>query len=163
MRDLVDKTITIYDIKGKYFDINAISKLEDYFESCKIRIDIVKLINEQAILIIKETSAELFEEYADLLRPGGNAYTTRRYAACVRDLDYYLRYATYSMLAGDPSILDERVLNGLKETYNSLGVPIAPIVRALNLMKKIIQKLLNKEAEYIVSLPFDYMMNSLIN
>jgi len=27
------------------------------------------------------------------------------------------------MLAGDP-ILDERVLNGLKETYNSLGVPI---------------------------------------
>jgi len=25
------------------------------------------------------------------------------------------------MLAGDTSILDERVLNGLKETYNSLG------------------------------------------
>ncbi len=30
-----------------------------------------------------------------------------------RDLDYY-RYATYAMLAGDTSILDERVLNGLK-------------------------------------------------
>ena len=47
--------------------------------------------------------------YSDITRPGGNMYTTRRYAACIRDLDYYLRYATYAMLAGDPSIIDERV------------------------------------------------------
>jgi allophycocyanin beta subunit len=161
MKDIINKTLEIYDFKGKYLDIEAINKLEIYFKSANLRIDIVQFINEQSILIIKETSAELFEEYTDLLRPGGNAYTTRRYAACIRDLDYYLRYATYSMLAGDPSILDERVLNGLKETYNSLGVPIAPTIRALNIMKKIIQKQVGKEAQNIVNLPFDYMITSL--
>jgi len=161
MKDTINKTLESYDLKGKYLDIEAINKLEIYFKSANLRIDIIKFINEQAVLIIKETSAELFEEYIDLLRPGGNAYTTRRYAACIRDLDYYLRYATYSMLADDPSILDERVLNGLKETYNSLGVPIGATIRALSIMKKIVQKQVSQEAQNIVSLPFDYMINSL--
>ncbi|BDE17624.1 allophycocyanin beta 18 subunit (chloroplast) [Galdieria partita] len=161
MKDIINKTLESYNFKGKYLDIDAINKLDIYFKSAKLRIDLIKFINEQAILIIKETSAELFEEYVELLRPGGNAYTTRRYAACIRDLDYYLRYATYSMLAGDPSILDERVLNGLKETYNSLGVPIAPTIGALNIMKQIIQKQVSQEAQNIVNLPFDHMINSL--
>jgi hypothetical protein len=40
------------------------------------------------------------------------------------------------MLAGDPSILDERVLNGLKETYNSLGVPIGATIQSIQAMKE---------------------------
>jgi len=65
-------------------------------------------------------------------------YTTRRYAACIRDLDYYLRYATYAMLAGDASILDERVLNGLKETYSSLGVPVVSTIQAIQAIKEVL-------------------------
>ena len=42
------------------------------------------------------------------------------------------------MLAGDTSILDERVLNGLKETYNSLGVPIGATVQAIQAMKEVV-------------------------
>jgi len=40
------------------------------------------------------------------------------------------------MLAGDPSILDERG-NGLKETYNSLGVPIGATVQSIQAMKEV--------------------------
>ena len=40
------------------------------------------------------------------------------------------------MLAGDTSILDERVLNGLKETYNSLGVPIGATVQSIQAIKE---------------------------
>ncbi|EME28464.1 [pt] phycobilisome core component (ApcF) [Galdieria sulphuraria] len=144
MKDIINKTLESYDFKGKYLDIEAINKLEIYFKSANLRIDLIKFINEQSVLILKETSAELFEEYIELLRPGGNAYTTRRYAA-----------------SDDPSVLDERVLNGLKETYNSLGVPIAPTIRALNIMKKIVQKQVSQEAQNIVNLPFDHMINSL--
>ena len=41
----------------------------------------------------------------------------------------------YALLAGDPSVLQDRCLNGLKETYIALGVPIANAVRAIEIMK----------------------------
>jgi phycobilisome core component len=51
--------------------------------------------------IVKEAGSKLFEQVPELIRPGGNAYTTRRYAACLRDMDYYLRYGSYALVAGD--------------------------------------------------------------
>jgi phycobilisome core component len=82
----------------------------------------------------------LFDEIPELIRPGGNAYTTRRYAACLRDMDYYLRYGSYALVAGNTHVLDERVLQGLRETYNSLGVPIAPTVIGIQIMKDMIKE-----------------------
>ena len=70
---------------------------------------------------MREASQRLFRDEPDLLLPGGNAYTTRRLAACLRDMDYFLRYASYALVAGDSTILNERVLNGLDDTYKSLG------------------------------------------
>jgi hypothetical protein len=43
---------------------------------------------------------------------------------------------TQCWLAILPS-LDERVLNGLKETYNSLGVPIGATVQAIQAIKEV--------------------------
>jgi len=87
-------------------------------------------------------------------------YTTRRYAACIRDLDYYLRYSTY-VLAGDPSILDERVLNGLKETYNSLGVPIGATVQSIQAMKEVTAKLVGPDAGKEMGVYLDYICSGL--
>jgi allophycocyanin beta subunit len=95
--------------------------------------------------------------YTDITAPGGNMYTCRRYAACIRDLDYFLRYATCAMLAGDPSILDERILNGLRETYNALGVPIGATIRAVQSMKEVTIDLLGMEAGKEMGIYFDYI------
>ncbi|MDP5018255.1 MAG: allophycocyanin subunit beta, partial [Dolichospermum sp.] len=65
---------------------------------------------------------------------------TRRFAACLRDMDYYLRYATYALVAGNMNVLDERVLQGLRETYNSLGVPIGSTVQGIQIMKGIVKE-----------------------
>ena len=86
------------------------------------RVQLAALINGSAADIVRDAGAQLFTEVPELIRPGGNAYTTRRFSACLRDMDYYLRYATYAIVASDTYVLDERVLQGLRETYNSLGV-----------------------------------------
>lgn len=78
------------------------------------------MINADAAEIVREASQRLFQDEPDLLLPGGNAYTTRRLAACLRDMDYFLRYASYALVAGDSTILNERVLNGLDDTYKVL-------------------------------------------
>jgi phycobilisome core component len=140
MRDTVTTLIKSYDVTGQYFDRNAIDRLKSYFESGTARVQTAAVINSNAAAIVKQAGSKLFEELPELIRPSGNAYTTRRYAACLRDMDYYLRYATYALVAGNTNVLDERVLQGLRETYNSLGVPISPTVRGVQIMKDIVKE-----------------------
>ena len=140
MQDAITNILNKYDLIGKYLDQAAINELKIYFNTGLDRIKIIELIQSRSSKIIKETSAQLYDEQPELLRPGGNSYTTRRYAACLRDLEYYLRYTSYALIAGSNNILNERVLNGLRDTYNSLGVPIAPTARSIQILQEVIQK-----------------------
>lgn len=165
MKDAITAIIAKYDTFGSYLDQVAINQLQKYFNTGEQRIQILEVINKNANIIIKEASAQLYEELPELLRPGGNSYTTRRYAACLRDIEYYLRYASYSLIAGNINILQERVLNGLKETYNSLDVPLAPTIRVIQLLQEIIEEEVLTQyqgCKEIISEPFQYMINALI-
>ncbi len=164
MRDAVTSLIGTYDVAGRYFDRNAIDQMKSYFETGTARVQAAAALNTNAAAIVKQAGSKLFEELPELIRPGGNAYTTRRYAACLRDMDYYLRYATYALVAGSMDVLDERVLQGLRETYNSLGVPIGPTVQGIQIMKEIVKAQVAAagiENTAIVDEPFDYMTREL--
>lgn len=164
MRDAVTKLIKNYDVSGRYLDREAMDKLKTYFESGNARITAAAIINANSPVMVKKAGAQLFEEVPELIRPGGNAYTTRRYSACLRDMDYYLRYASYALVAADNNVLDERVLQGLRETYNSLGVPIGPTVRGIQLMKEMIKEAATEAGvanTSIIDEPFDYMSREL--
>lgn len=163
MRDAVTSLIQSYDIKGRYLDRDALDTLKGYFGTGMGRVQAASVINANAAAIVKQAGAKLFEDIPELIRPGGNAYTTRRYAACLRDMDYYLRYATYALVAGNTDVLDERVLTGLRETYNSLGVPIGPTVRGIQIMKEIVKEQVAAAGVSSTDLdqPFDYMSREL--
>ncbi|BEV36350.1 allophycocyanin subunit beta [Synechococcus sp. M16CYN] len=145
MRDAITGLIRRYDQLGRYFDRLAIDSIESYLGESELRIRAVELINTKAAEIVREASQRLFQSEPDLLLPGGNAYTTRRLAACLRDMDYFLRYASYALVAGDNAVLDERVLNGLNDTYKSLGVPTGPTVRSIVLLGEVVTENLLKQ------------------
>lgn len=165
MKDAITSVLNQYDLTGKYLDKNAINQLNKYFETGQERLNIVEIINNQSSKIIKEAASRLYQEQPELLRPGGNSYTTRRYAACLRDIEYYLRYASYAVIAGDSNILNERVLDGLRDTYNSLSVPISPTIRSIKILEEILQneiKQTSKETNMIIRQPFEHMIQNLV-
>lgn len=164
MQDAITSVLNKYDLTGKYLDQAAVNELEGYFNTGLDRIKAIEFINSRSSKLIKEASARLYSEQPELLRPGGNSYTTRRYTACLRDLEYYLRYASYALIAGNNNILNERVLNGLRDTYNSLGVPIAPTARSIQILQEIIQEevaAVYKINTVLVSGPFQYLIRVL--
>jgi phycocyanin beta chain len=57
-------------------------------------------------------------------------------AACLRDMEIILRYITYATFAGDASVLDDRCLNGLRETYLALGTPGTSVAIGVKKMKE---------------------------
>ena len=160
MQDAITSVINSADVQGKYLDQSSMYKLNAYFQTGELRVRAAATISANSGEIVRGAVAKALL-YSDITRPGGNMYTTRRYAACIRDLDYYLRYSTYAMLAGDPSIIDERVLNGLKETYNSLGVPTGATVQAIQAMKEVTASLVGSDAGKEMGVYFDYTASGL--
>ena len=160
MQDAITGLIGRYDQQGRYFDRSAIDRLEGYFAESEARLAAVTLINREAAAIVREASQRLWLADPELLLPGGNAYTTRRLAACLRDLDYFLRSASYALVAADWRMLDERVLNGLDDTYKSLGVPTGPTARGILLMADVVLEMLSAEGVVntsVVRAPFEHM------
>nr|YP_009370239.1 allophycocyanin beta 18 subunit [Bulboplastis apyrenoidosa]ARO90728.1 allophycocyanin beta 18 subunit [Bulboplastis apyrenoidosa] len=164
MQDAITTVLNQYDLIGYYLDNKAMETMQSFFDTGLERIQITEIISNQSADIIKETYVQLFDEQPELLRPGGNSYTTRRYSACLRDIEYYLRYASYAIMSGSTQVLDERVLYGLRETYNSLSVPIAPTVRSIQLLEEVIIDKISTSDEAtksIISTPFQYLIKQL--
>ena len=164
MRDAISGLIGRYDKLGRYFDRAAIDRIDAYYAQASLRLAAVELINREATTIVREASQRLWQDNPELILPGGNAYTTRRLAACLRDMDYFLRYASYALIADDVTILDERVLNGLDDTYKSLGVPTGPTVRGIALLGDVVVEMLSAAGlpdSPAVRGPFDHLCRGL--
>jgi phycocyanin beta chain len=112
-----------------------LGQLELLYHNGATRLNAVNRIVTGAPNIVKVAAQKLFEVHPSLIEPGGNAYTHRRLAACLRDMAIILRYITYAAFCGDSSILEERCINGLRETYLALDVPIAATAESIRIMK----------------------------
>jgi phycocyanin beta chain len=123
VQDAFSKVVAQADSRGEYLSDNQLDALLGLVRDGNKRVDAVNRISSNASTIVANAARSLFAEQPQLITPGGNAYTSRRAAACLRDLEIILRYVTYAIFAGDASVLDDRALNGLRETYLALGTP----------------------------------------
>ena len=136
MLDAFAKVVSQADAKGEFLSTEQLDALSNIVKEGNKRLDTVNRITGNASTIVSNAARALFEEQPQLIQPGGNAYTNRRMAACLRDMEIILRYVTYAALAGDSSVLDDRCLNGLRETYQALGVPGGSVAAGVQKMKE---------------------------
>jgi phycocyanin beta chain len=136
MLDAFAKVVSQADARGEYLSGSQIDALSAMVADGNKRADTVNRITSNASSIVANAARSLFAEQPGLIAPGGNAYTSRRMAACLRDMEIILRYITYAIYAGDASILDDRCLNGLRETYLALGTPGASVAVGVKKMKE---------------------------
>jgi phycocyanin beta chain len=143
MLDAFAKVVSQADSKGEFLSSEQLDALTNIVKDGNKRMDTVNRITSNASTIVTDAARALFEEQPSLIAPGGNAYTNRRMAACLRDMEIILRYVTYAMMAGDSSVLDDRCLNGLRETYQALGTPGSSVAVGVQKMKDAAIKIAN--------------------
>jgi phycocyanin beta chain len=136
MLDAFTKVVSQADTQGQLVSGAQIDALLAVVKDGAKRTDVVNRITGSASTIVTNAARALFEEQPQLIAPGGNAYTNRRVAACMRDMEIVLRYVTYAVFLGDASVLDDRCLNGLRETYIALGVPTSSTANGILKMKE---------------------------
>ena len=135
MLDAFSRVVVNSDAKAAYVGGSDLQALKTFIADGNKRLDAVNSIVSNASCIVSDAVSGMICENPGLIAPGGNCYTNRRMAACLRDGEIILRYVSYALLAGDGSVLEDRCLNGLKETYIALGVPTNSSIRAVNIMK----------------------------
>ena len=136
MFDAFTKVVSQADTRGEYLSSSQLDALNNLVKESSKRLDAVNRITGSASTIVANAARSLFADQPQLIAPGGNAYTNRRMAACLRDMEIILRYVTYATFAGDATVLDDRCLNGLRETYLALGVPGASVATGVQKMKE---------------------------
>lgn len=135
MLDAFSRAVTAADSSGSFVGGDDLNALKDFIAEGNKRLDAANEIASNASCIVTDSIAGIVCESPGLTAPGGGVYTNRKMAACLRDAEIVLRYITYAVLTGDSSVLTDRCLNGLKETYAALGVPVGNTSRAIAIMK----------------------------
>lgn len=136
MFDAFTKVVSQADARGEMLSDAQLDALGAMVAESNKRMDAVNRITSNASTIVANAARSLFSEQPQLIAPGGNAYTSRRMAACLRDMEIILRYVTYATFSGDASVLEDRCLNGLRETYLALGTPGASVSVGVLKMKE---------------------------
>lgn len=135
MFDAFTRVVSQADTRGDYISGAQMDALAAMVRDGNKRMDTVNRITSSSSTIVSNAARSLFAEQPQLIAPGGNAYTNRRMAACLRDMEIILRYVTYAIFSGDASVLDDRCLNGLRETYLALGTPGGSVAVGVQKMK----------------------------
>ena len=135
MLDAFSRAVVSADASTKCIGGDDLASLKGFIAEGNRRLDAVNAIASNASCMVSDAIAGMICENQGLIQAGGNCYPNRRMAACLRDGEIILRYVSYALLAGDASVLEDRCLNGLKETYIALGVPTNSSNRAVAIMK----------------------------
>lgn len=104
---LIIKSILKADAEARYLSPGDMEPIKNFVKSGERRLRLVQVLTENRELIVKQSGNQLFQKRPDIISPGGNAYGQEMTATCLRDLDYYLRLITYSVVAGESTPIQE--------------------------------------------------------
>lgn len=158
---VVRQVILSADDELRYPSTGELQNIRDFFKTGEQRLRIVGILAENEKKIVQEASKQLWQKRPDFIAPGGNAYGERQRALCLRDYGWYLRLITYGVLSGDKDLIESIGLIGVREMYNSLGVPVPGMAEAIRCLKKASLGLLS-DADAAAAAPyFDYIIQSM--
>nr|YP_009398587.1 allophycocyanin gamma subunit [Kuetzingia canaliculata]ARW67773.1 allophycocyanin gamma subunit [Kuetzingia canaliculata] len=158
---VVTKIIMIADKELRYPSVGELDSLTSYFSTIETRITIASVLRDQEQQIIKLASKAIFQIHPEYIAPGGNAEGARKRSLCLRDYGWYLRLVTYGILSGDKEVVEQLGLIGVKEMYNSLGVPILGMIDSIDCLKSASLQFLSDDQSSFIIPYFDFIIQGM--
>mgnify|MGYP006421000507 CR=1 FL=1 len=158
MSSVVEQVILKADDELRYPSSGELNNIREFLQTGEQRMRIASTLAESEKKIVDEASKRLWQKRPDFISPGGNAYGNRERNQCLRDFRWYLRLVTYGVLAGDTEVIEKIGLNGVREMYNSLDVPMPGMVEAMRSLKEASLELLSIEDAEATAPYFDYII-----
>jgi allophycocyanin-B len=158
---VVSQVILKADDDLRYPSSGELKNIQSFLQTGEQRIRIVTTLAESEKKIVERASKQLWQKHPDYIAPGGNAYETKKRNQCLRDYGWYLRLVTYGVLAGDKDPIEKIGLIGVRDMYNSLGVPVDGMADSIAALKEAALNLLSDEDAAAAAPYFDYIIQAM--
>nr|YP_010903599.1 allophycocyanin gamma subunit [Hypnea wynnei]WCH56451.1 allophycocyanin gamma subunit [Hypnea wynnei] len=158
---LISQIILEADNELRYPSIGELQSIQDYVLTGEQRIKISSKLRNKEKEIIQKASKTIFQIHPEYIAPGGNAEGARKRSLCLRDYGWYLRLITYGILTSDKTSIEKIGIIGVREMYNSLGVPILGMIDAIECLKNATVEMLNNDEAGLVCPYFDFIIQGM--
>jgi allophycocyanin-B len=155
---IVAQLIAQSDDANRFLSSSEIDKLQDFFNSGEQRLKTAQILQQNEQKIVDEGSRRFWA-----MRPNtpSNSGNPKKTALCQRDQSWYLRLITYCVLAGNVKPLEDIGINGMREMYTSLGVPVTNIGICMRCLKDVALGMMSGEQATLAAPYFDYLIRAM--
>lgn len=158
---VVSQVLLKADDELRYPTLDELQNIKTFLATGEQRIRVATILAENESKIIKKASAELWKIHPDYIAPGGNAYGQRQRAQCLRDYGWYIRLISYGVLAGDKDPIESIGIVGMREMYNSLGVPVNGMADSVRCLKVASLELMSQADADLAEPYFDFVIQAM--
>ncbi len=158
---VVSQVLLKADDELRYPSIDELQDIKNFLQTGDQRIRVATTLAENESKIVKKASAELWKLHPDYIAPGGNAFGQRQRAQCLRDYGWYVRLISYGVLAGDKDPIEMIGIIGVREMYNSLGVPVNGMADSVRCLKVASLELMSEDDASLAQPYFDYVIQAM--
>lgn len=158
---LISQVINSADNELRYPTVGELQSIQEYLKTSNKRIRLITVIRNKEKEIVQISSKKVFQLHPEYIAPGGNAEGSVRRSLCLRDYGWYLRLITYGILSGDKAAIEQTGIIGVREMYNSLGVPILGMIDAIQCLKDGTIEVLENEDTNIIIPYFDFIIRGM--
>jgi len=154
---IVAKVIAQSDQANRFLSSAELTKLQDFFGSGTLRVQAAEKLSKNQDKIVDEGSKRFWSQCPNTPSNSGNPQKT---ALCQRDQGWYIRLISYCVLAGNAKPLEDIGLDGMRDMYVSLGVPLANLKVAMRCLKEVTLGMLSSEEGALVAPYFDQLIRA---
>lgn len=154
---IVAKVIAQSDRADRFLSDTELTQLQDFFNKGSIRISAAQKLADNQNKIVEEGSKRF---WASCPNTPSNSGDSKKTALCQRDQGWYIRLVSYCILAGNSKPLEDIGLDGMRDMYISLRVPLANLKQAMRCLKEVAMGLLSSEEAALAGPYFDQLIRA---
>lgn len=155
---IVAQVIAQSDDANRFLSNTELDKLQDFFRTGEQRLKVAQILTQNEQKIVEEGSRRFWQVVPNTPSNSGDPKKT---ALCQRDQSWYLRLITYAVLAGNMKPLEDIGVDGMREMYTSLGVPVSNIGNCMRCLKEVASNMMSSEEAAIAKPYFDYLIRAM--